>query len=230
MGTTLDREARNFSELRTEISASLAGKPPRERILIAACELFYRFGVHPVGVEAIADTALTNKMTLYRHFRSKDDLIVAYVEQLASENVEILDRLLGESSSTPEQKLAAWINHVEDVLANKLERGCALANAAVELDAGHPARAVIEAYKQRKHDSLVNVFRAARYREPELLADEVFLLFEGARISLQCGGKGPVSRLVAMLRGLLAASPRAEASTGSVPANTWFSAEGSPEK
>lgn len=208
MGTTLDKDVRNFSELRSEISAILAGKPPRERILLAARELFYRFGVHIVGVEAIAETALTNKMTLYRHFRSKDDLIVAYVEQLAGENVEILDRLLGEGLGTPEQKLTAWINHVEDVLSNKSERGCALANAAVELDPGHPARGVIESYKRRKHDRLVEVFRAARYREPERLADEVFLLFEGARISLQCGGAGPASRLVAMLRSLLAASPR----------------------
>ncbi len=211
MGTTQVKELRDLSELRTEINAALAGKPPRERIIVAACELFYRFGVHPVGVEAIAETALTNKMTLYRHFRSKDDLIVAYVEQLANENVEILNDLLGEGRGTPEEKLAAWVDHVEDILANKLERGCALANAAVELDARHPARTVIEAYKQRKHDRLVEVFRAARYREPEVLADEVFLLFEGARISLQCGGKGPASRLVSMLRGLLASSPRAEA-------------------
>jgi AcrR family transcriptional regulator len=211
MGATLDRETRSFSELRTKIRDSLAGKPPRERILIATRELFYRFGVHTVGVEAIADTAQTNKMTLYRHFRSKDDLIIAYVEQLAEEHVETLDRLLGDGPGTPEQKLAAWIDHVEDVLANKRERGCALANAAVELDAGHPARAAIEAYKQRKHDRLVEAFRAARYREPEFLADEVFLLFEGARISLQCGGKGPASRVVAMLHGLLAESRRTEA-------------------
>ncbi|MFT3730983.1 MAG: TetR/AcrR family transcriptional regulator [Hyphomicrobium sp.] len=211
MGTTLDKDVRNFSDLRERISDSLSGKPPRERILVAAAELFYRFGVHPVGVEAIAETALTNKMTLYRHFRSKDDLIVAYVQQFANESLETLNRLLGEDCGTPEQKLAAWVDHVDDVITNKYERGCALANAAVELDSNHPARAIIEAYKRRKHDLLVDAFRAARYREPERLADEVFLLFEGARISLQCGGKGPASRLVSMLRGMLAAGPRVAA-------------------
>jgi AcrR family transcriptional regulator len=211
MGTAPDRDVRNFSELRSRIGGALAGKSPRERILISARELFYRFGVHTVGVEAIAEIALTNKMTLYRHFRSKDDLIVAYVEQLAAEHADVLDRLLGESLGTPDQKLAAWIDHVEDVLSNKSERGCALANAAVELDPGHPARAIIEAYKRQKHDRLVDVFRAALYREPERLADEVFLLFEGARISLQCGGVGPASRLVSMLRSLLAVSPRDDA-------------------
>ncbi|MBN9248157.1 MAG: TetR/AcrR family transcriptional regulator [Hyphomicrobium sp.] len=186
----------------------LAAKSPRERILIAARDLFYRHGVHAVGVETIAETALTNKMTLYRHFRSKDDLIVVYAQQLANEGDEVLDRILSENLDNPQKQVDAWVDHVEDVLTNKLERGCALANAAVELDTGHPARAVIEAYKQRKHDRLVGLFRAARYRDPNLLADEVFLLFEGARISIQCGGKGPALRVVGMLRGLLASRPK----------------------
>lgn len=186
----------------------LTAKSPRERILIAARDLFYRHGVHAVGVEAIAETALTNKMTLYRHFGSKDDLIVAYIQQLANEGDDVLDRILAENIDSPQTQVDAWVNHVEDVLTNKLERGCALANAAVELDTGHPARAVIEAYKQRKHDRLVGLFRSARYRDPDLLADEVFLLFEGARISIQCGGKGPALRVVGMLRGLLASRPR----------------------
>jgi AcrR family transcriptional regulator len=208
MSTAQDEELGDSSAMREAIGARLATKPPRERILVAARELFYRYGVRPVGVEAIAETALTNKMTLYRHFRSKDDLIVAYVQQLASEGDEILDRILTDNPGSPQKKLDAWVDYVEDVLTNKLERGCALANAAVELEAGHPARAVIEAYKQRKHDRLVGLFSAAQYLDPELLADEVFLLFEGARISLQCGGKGPASRVVGMLRGLLAAKPR----------------------
>jgi AcrR family transcriptional regulator len=212
MGTTQDRQVRDFKNQRAKLEAGLAGKPPRERILLAARELFYRFGLHIVSVEAVADAALTNKMTLYRHFRSKDDLIVAYVEQLAEENAETLERLLGEASFTPQQKLAGWVDHVEDVLSNKMDRGCALSNAAVELDAGHPARAKIETYKQRKHDRLVEAFRSAGYCEPGRLADEVFLLFEGARISLQCGGSGPASRLVTVLRALLSSSPRLGAS------------------
>lgn len=191
-----------------KVNADLAARPPRERILLAARELFYRHGLHSVGVEAIAEAAQTNKMTLYRHFKSKDDLIVAYVNQLAEEGDEVWDRIVAENPDDPQKRLDAWVNFIEDVLTNKFERGCALANAAVELDAEHPARAVIESYKQRKRERLVKLFKAARYRDPELLADEVFLLFEGARISIQCGGKGPASRVVHMLRSLLAAGPR----------------------
>ena len=199
---------RQLNELRKAGTVELAAKPPRERILLVARELFYRHGLHPVGVEAIAEAALTNKMTLYRHFKSKEDLIVAYVSQLASEGDEFWDRIAADNPDDPQKRLDAWVGYVEDVLTNKFERGCALANAAVELEPEHPARAVIEAYKRRKRDRLVKLFKSARYREPELLADEVFLLFEGARISIQCGGKGPASRVVRMLRSLLAARAR----------------------
>ena len=59
--------------------------PPRERILQAARALFYRDGINAVSVDAIAAAAGTNKMTLYRHFSSRDELISAYLEQLAAE-------------------------------------------------------------------------------------------------------------------------------------------------
>lgn len=186
----------------------LAALAPRQRILTVARELFYQQGIHPVGVEAIADAALTNKMTLYRHFKSKDELIVAHCAQLAGEGDAVWDRINAEYPGDPEKRLKAWVDHVEDVVTNRFERGCALANAAVELQPQHPARAVIEAYKARKRDQLVKLFRAAHYKKPEMLADEVFLLFEGARISIQCGGKQMALRVVKMLRDLLAHSPR----------------------
>jgi AcrR family transcriptional regulator len=188
--------------------------PPRERIVAVARELFYRHGVHTVGVELIAESAQTNKMTLYRHFKSKDDLVVEYVRQLAAEGDAVWTRLAEAFPTEPQKRLAAWVDHVEEVLTNQFERGCALANAAVELQATHPARTVIEEYKRRKRENLVRLFQEADYRDPDVLADEVFLLFEGARISIQCGGRGPALRAVKMLRDLLAKAPRnAEASS-----------------
>lgn len=182
--------------------------PPRERILTVARDLFYRHGIHSVGVELIAEAAQTNKMTLYRHFKSKDELVVTYTRELAAEGDAVWERLALEFPDNPEKRLGAWVDHVEDVLTSRFERGCALANAAVELQVDHPARAVIEDYKRRKRDHLVKLFEGSRYRNPELLADEVFLLFEGARISIQCGGRGPALRAVQMLRDLLARAAR----------------------
>lgn len=196
-------------ETRRKHDAGDAGlRPPRERILAVARDLFYRHGVHAVGVELIAEAAQTNKMTLYRHFKSKDDLIVAYARGLAAEGDAVWERLAATFPDDSEKRLAAWVDYVEEILASNAERGCALANAAVELQADHPARAVVEDYKRRKREHLVQLFQEARYRNPGLLADEVFLLFEGARISIQCGGRAPALRVVEMLRDLLARAPR----------------------
>jgi len=179
--------------------------PPRERILAAARKLFYRHGIRAVGVEAIAEAAATNKMTLYRHFGSKDELISAYLTELAKEGDDVWEKLAGAYPGDPHAQLEGWIRYVEEILTDGGERGCAIANAAVELrEIDHPARQIIDDYKMRKRDRLVGLFRDAGYAEPDELADEVFLLFEGARISIQCCSSGPAKRVVNMLHTLLA--------------------------
>jgi len=179
---------------------------PRDRILAAARELFYRHGIRAVGVETIAEAAATNKMTLYRHFGSKDELIAAYLTQLAKEGDEVWEGLARTYPGDPHAQLEGWVKYVERILTDSGDRGCAIANAAVELrESGHPARQIIDDYKTRKRERLVGLFRDADYADPEILADEVFLLFEGARISIQCcsNARGPASRVVGMLRSLL---------------------------
>jgi len=181
--------------------------PPRERILAAARNLFYRHGIRAVGVEAIADAAATNKMTLYRHFGSKDELVAAYLTELAREGDELWERLAREHPGDPHAQIEGWVQHVEQIFTNRIDQGCAIANAAVELrDTDHPGRQIIDDYKTRKRNRLVTLFGEAGYTDPERLADEVFLMFEGARISIQCcsGPSGPARRVVAMLRSMLA--------------------------
>jgi AcrR family transcriptional regulator len=179
--------------------------PPRERILAAARDLFYRHGIRAVGVDAIAEAAATNKMTLYRHFGSKDELIAAYVTELAKEGDEVWEALARDYPGDPTAQLDGWVRHCEKVLTDGGERGCAIANAAVEMrEIEHPARQIIDDYKTRKRNRMVKLFTDAGYAEPDQLADELFLLFEGARISLQCCSSGPAQRVVRMLRSLLA--------------------------
>lgn len=188
-----------------------AADPPRIRILAAARELFYRHGIRAVGVESIAEAAATNKMTLYRHFGSKDDLIVAYVQEVADEADTQWRAFESAHPGNAAGQVEAWLQHVERVVNQIGDRGCALANAAVELQGSeHPALRVVEAYKARSRQRLVNLFSAAGYESPDRVADEVFLLFEGARISRQCcsGPECPAARLVLMLRSLLAGHAR----------------------
>jgi AcrR family transcriptional regulator len=189
--------------------------PPRQRILLAARQLFYRHGIRAVGVEAIAETATTNKMTLYRHFGSKDELIAAYLTALAKEGDDVWETLARDFPGDPNAQLDGWVRYVETILTDGGERGCAIANAAVELrEIDHPARQIIDDYKTRKRERLVSLFRDAGYEAPDELADEVFLLFEGARISIQCCSNGPALRAVRMLRSLLAQHAPKPASVG----------------
>jgi len=159
---------------------------PRDRILAAAGDLFYRHGIRAVGVEAIADAARTNKMTLYRHFASKDELVAEYLRQSAKAADSCWARFAQAYPGDPRAQLRAWLEEMAAHVASNDERGCPLVNAAVELpEKGHPARRVIEEHKIAQRARLVALCAAAGLSEPDLLADELYLLLEGARVTAQ---------------------------------------------
>src|SRR5437763_7319338 len=179
---------------------------PRERILAASGALCCRLGIRAVGVDAIAEAAGTNKMTLYRHFSSKDELVAAYLRRLAAEAGTFWDELAAAHPGDPRSQLRGWLQAMEAHLLDTDQRGCALANAAIELpEKDHPAKRVIEQFKSEQRDRLIALCAATGVAEPELLADELFLLLEGARVSAQSvGPQGPASRLVRMGEALIA--------------------------
>jgi len=174
--------------------------------LATACDLFYRHGIRAVGVEAIAEAADTNKMTLYRHFDSKDELVAEYLRRLAADAGGFWDELDAAHPGDPRAQLRGWLAAMEAHVVDADQRGCALANAAIELpDKDHPARRVIEQFKIEQRDRLIGLCGAIGIAEPEMLADELFLLLEGARVSAQSlGPNGPASRLVRMGEALIA--------------------------
>jgi AcrR family transcriptional regulator len=183
------------------------GIPPRARILAAAGELFYRHGIRAVGVESIAEAAGTNKMTLYRHFASKDELVAEYLRQEAGKADASWCALESQHPGEPLAQIRAWMAAMAAHAAECNERGCALANAAVELpEKEHPARAVIEECKRRQRAELIRLCGRAGLAEPEMLADEFLLLIEGARVTAQSmGADGLGPRLVRMSEALIAA-------------------------
>ena len=174
--------------------------PPRERILAVAADLFYRNGIRAVGVEAIAEAAGTNKMTLYRHFDSKDDLVAEYLRRLAAQADAAWDRRATRFPNDPRAQLRAWLTEMVEHIGATDDRGCALANAAVELaEPNHPARRVVEEFKTAQRERLIGLCATAGLNEPDMLADELFLLLEGARVTAQCMGRDRLGdRLVRM--------------------------------
>jgi AcrR family transcriptional regulator len=181
--------------------------PPRARILKSARELFYRDGIQMVSVDAIAEAAGTNKTTLYRHFASKDELVAECLRELARQLDRAWADIEREHAGEPKQQLLAWLRFLAEFKVGRDQRGCAFANAAIQLpDPNHPARRVGEEAKSRHWQLIAELCRKAGLRDPELLADELFLLGEGARVARQALGlHGPVERLSEMFQSLVTA-------------------------
>ena len=162
--------------------------PPRERILAVAAELFYREGIRAVGVDAIASAAGTNKMTLYRHFPSKDELVAEYLRRMGEGESSTCDAFEQKHPGDPQSQLADWLGAMATAIASSDERGCPLSNAAVELrDRNHPARKVIETFKLKQRQRIADLCKSAGLRDPDMLADELYLLLEGAHVAAQSG-------------------------------------------
>src|SRR5262245_16248422 len=163
----------NLMETARKIVSAEKGEriSPRERILAAASDLFYRCGIRAVGVDAIAEAAETNKMTLYRHFPSKDELVAEYLRRMAKESERAWEERAAAHPGGPCAQLRAWLNDMADRTASGSERGCPFANTAVEFpEKDHPARAVIEAYKTAQRERLAALSAAAGLTEPDMLA------------------------------------------------------------
>ena len=163
--------------------------PVRERILVAAGDLFNKVGIRGVGVEAIAEAAHTNKMTLYRYFDSKDELIAEWVRGMIAHKEEDWKDLNARYRGDPHGQLREWSRRVSAKLSAMEARGSALGNALAELpDPKHPARLVIQAYKQREHKRVLRLCKAARFRDPKLSANLFYMMLEGAHGCGQCIG------------------------------------------
>jgi AcrR family transcriptional regulator len=182
---------------------------PHERIIATARDLFRKHGIRGVGVDAIAEEAGTNKMTLYRHFGSKDDLVVACLRDAAREADEIWEEFEAAHPGDPLAQLHAWV-HCGAECAGDDGRGCDIANAAVELaESDHPARHFIEEFKTEQRNRLAKLCREANIAKPDLLADSLWLLLEGARVGCQSVGvEGPCARFIAIGESLIAALER----------------------
>lgn len=186
----------------------IAQLPPRERIIDAAQALFFDQGIARVTVDAIAALAGSTKMTLYRHFETKDALVLEWVRLLTEQYSAVLDDLANEWSDQPKRQLLGFAEFIAATLATSGYRGCPFTNTLAELaDPLHPARQLIEAHKQRQFQRVVTLCQAADLADPLDAARELTLLLEGAQVVAQNKGMSDVAgHLVQMVRSRLAAS------------------------
>lgn len=152
----------------------------RDRIFDTACELFYRQGIRGVGVDAIASEAGTNKMSFYRSFPSKDELVAEYVREAARQFDAWWQQTIAPHAGDPRRQAEALFEATVDRPTQHCDRGCAMANVMVEIhEQDHAALQVVREHKADVRQRLRRLAADMGAREPEQLGDALMLLLGG---------------------------------------------------
>lgn len=200
--------------------AAVQNAPPtekprvRDRIRESAADLFYRYGIRGVCVDAIVENANTNKMSFYRSFPSKDDLVAEYLMDQERGYWQWWDEAVTPHSGDPRRQVEALMQAVIDLVKYKPKidcgcrssRGCALGNAAVEIPEDNDRlNEIVRAYKAEIRRRLRKYAREMGAREPDSLGDALMLLLEGGyytRLTFP-NNSGPVTSIAKAARALI---------------------------
>jgi AcrR family transcriptional regulator len=178
----------------------------RDRIFETACDLFYRYGIHGVGVDAIAAEAGSNKMSFYRSFASKDALVTEYLREQERGYWEWWDGVVAPFPNDPRRQVEALFEAQLAIAMSTECRGCALGNAAAELsDDEDDLSRMVRAYKDKVRQRLHDLTRAMGARNPESLGDALMLLLDGGYFTRLVFplGSGPIASALPAVRALI---------------------------
>lgn len=154
---------------------------PRDRILSTAADLFYRKGLQHVGVNEVITSAEVAKRTFYRHFSSKDELILAVMRCRAEEWLQWFTTEIEQRGSTADEKLLASFEILQEWYGSPGFRGCPFVNAVVELgNPAHPAHEVSVLLRQTIREYVAELATAAAVNTPEIFAQQYLLLLGGS--------------------------------------------------
>lgn len=170
--------------------AEPARKLARDKVFEVAADLFYRKGVRAVGVEAVVKQANVAKISLYRSFPSKDDLVVAYLENRNGAFWGQWDEAFGRYESDPRAQLRAIMAYIAQRTTQPGYRGCPFINYCAEFpEPPNPGRKVAEANKLEMRRRFIRISEALGAPRPNQLADGLLLLVEGAYAISQTAGE-----------------------------------------
>ena len=180
--------------------------PTRERLLETAARLFFQHDYRAIGVDALVAESGVGKMTLYRHFPSKDALIVAYLQDSNAKFWAWFDEAIS-SADDPSGRLLAFFQALEKLAMTPTCFGCPFLNAVVDFpEREHPAHAVALKHKQAVRLRFVELAEATGARDPAALADQLFLLMDGAFMAVRMfGPDSPALRVAQAAQALIEA-------------------------
>jgi AcrR family transcriptional regulator len=164
---------------------------PKEKLFETAARLFYQHGYRAIGVDTIAAEAGIGKMTLYRHYPSKDDLIVAFLRESNEDFWDYFEQST-KDAPTAREKLLAFFAALQNYVITPACYGCPFINVASEYPAAEYAgHQVALAHKQSVRARFNQLAKEAGARQPEVLANALFLLMDGAYMAARMYGASP---------------------------------------
>jgi len=195
VGNGTKRETDGLDNIQTCLYYFLMGntKAPsseaRQRLLETADRLFYREGIRSVGIDKIIAEAGVAKMTLYSHFSSKDELILAVLKHREQFVVDFFQAAIERHVKEGQDQLEAFFAALKDWMQQPEFRGCAFINATIELaDFKHPGSEYARSQKERFDEMLRGLIAESLGKNATGLLPAISLLVEGAIVTAQIQG------------------------------------------
>ena len=168
---------------------------PRERLLAACDELFYRDGVQSTGIDAVIEKAGVAKGSLYYNFGGKDELVAAYLRGRLQRWRELVEAAQRDAAGDPDAKILAIFDAIADYVALPEYRGCPFYNAAAEAPTGEAQQMAIDEYRTWLRQTFRQLATDTGVSDSEPLAEALIVLYDGA---LATDGTGEGARNAAM--------------------------------
>jgi AcrR family transcriptional regulator len=176
----------------------------RQRILDGSYELFSRRGIRDVGVDDVIENADVAKATLYRHFRSKDDLVLAFLEcreeRWSQDLVEAGARSRG---TTPEEQLLAIFDVFDEWFRREDFEACSFINVLLEMGPEHPAGSASMRHLENIRSVIRDLAKEAGLRDPASFAHSWHILMKGSIVAAAEGDAEAARRAASMARLLI---------------------------
>ncbi len=173
------------------------GTEVRDKILATASDLFYKQGIRAVGVDLVVEKAGVAKTSLYRHFRTKDDLVVAFLQLMDQDFWNTWDTVTEQHADDARAELHAQLDWIGERAGQPDYRGCPQLNIAAEFpEVDHPARKLATAHKRELRRRLKVIVERLHCAAPDALAGQLAVLINGAFVSTPLYEPGEATMLL----------------------------------
>jgi AcrR family transcriptional regulator len=169
---------------------------PRERLLAASDELFYRDGVHSTGIDAVIEKAGVAKGSLYYNFGGKDELVAAYLRNRHDAWRQRVEAAQARTDD-PDEKVLAIFDAIADYVSLPEFRGCPFTNAAAEAPGGESQRLAIKGYRDWLRQTFLKLAADTGVADSQALADALTVLYDGALATAEMGSGARAAAITA---------------------------------